>query len=102
MTNILHRIKKSRYFTIIDLSESYYQVPLEESARNKTGFRTNKGLYRFTVMPFGLTNAPATMARLMSQVLGHDLEPFVHVYLDDTIIATDRFRDSSLLSQNCG
>lgn len=35
MTNILHRIKKSRYFTIIDLSESYYQVPLEESAKIK-------------------------------------------------------------------
>lgn len=91
MTNILHRVKKSKYFSIIDLSESYYQVPLEKNSKNKTAFRTGKGLYRFTVMPFGLTNAPATMARLITKVLGHDLEPFVFTYLDDTIVATEDF-----------
>lgn len=91
MLGILQRIQKSKYFTAIDLSESYYQVGLDESSKNKTAFRTNKGLYRFVVMPFGLTNAPATMARLMSKVLGHDLEPFVYVYLDDIIIISKSF-----------
>lgn len=91
MIGILQRIEKSRYFSVIDLSESYYQVGLEASAKDKTAFRTNKGLFRFTVMPFGLTNAPATMARLMSRVLGHDLEPAVYVYLDDIIITSSSF-----------
>lgn len=91
MLGILQRIQKSKYFTAIDLSESYYQVSLDETSKNKTAFRTNKGLYRFGVMPFGLTNAPATMARLMSKVLGHDLEPFVYVYLDDIIIISMSF-----------
>lgn len=91
MLGILQRIQRSRYFSVIDLSESYYQVSLEESAKDKTAFRTNKGLFRFVVMPFGLTNAPATMARLMSKVLGHDLEPFVYVYLDDIIITSESF-----------
>lgn len=86
MLGILQRIQRSRYFTVIDLSESYYQVSLDEKSKDKTAFRTNKGLFRFAVMPFGLTNAPATMARLMTKVLGHDLEPFVYVYLDDIII----------------
>lgn len=91
MTGILQRIQKSRYFSVIDLSESYYQVSLTNSAKDKTAFRTNKGLFRFVVMPFGLTNAPATMARLMTKVLGHDLEPFVYVYLDDIIITSLSF-----------
>lgn len=91
MVGILQRIQKSRYFSIIDLSESYYQVPLEEESKNKTAFRTSRGLYRFTVMPFGLSNAPATMTRLMTKVLGHDLEPFVHVYLDDIVIVSNSF-----------
>lgn len=91
MLGILQRIRKSRYFTVIDLSESYYQVGLAPEAKDKTAFRTNKGLFRFVVMPFGLTNAPASMARLMSKVLGHDLEPFVYVYLDDIIITSDSF-----------
>lgn len=93
MIGILQRIEKSKYFSVIDLSESYYQVALEDSAKDKTAFRTNKGLYRFVVMPFGLTNAPATMARLMSRVLGHDLEPKVYVYLDDIIIVSDSLEE---------
>lgn len=93
MMGILQRIQKSKYFSVIDLSESYYQVPLEKSAKDKTAFRTAKGLYRFVVMPFGLTNAPATMARLMSRVMGHDLEPHVYVYLDDIIILSNGFEE---------
>lgn len=93
MAVILQRIKKARYFSVIDLTESYYQVELDGDAKNKTSFRTNKGLFRFKVMPFGLTNAPATMARLMVKVLGHDLEPFVYVYLDDIIITSESFEE---------
>lgn len=99
MMGILQRIPKSKYFSVIDLSESYYQVPLEASAKDKTAFRTNKGLYRYTVMPFGLTNAPATMARLMTRVLGHDLEPYVYVYLDDIIIVSNSIDEHIRLIQ---
>lgn len=91
MMGILQRIQKSKYFTVIDLSESYYQVGLEDSSKDKTAFRTNKGLFRFVVMPFGLTNVPATMARLMVKVIGYDLEPWVYVYLDDIIILANTF-----------
>lgn len=91
MVGILQRIQRSTYFSVIDLSESYYQVGLDKSSTDKTAFRTNKGLYKFVVMPFGLTNAPATMARLMRKVLGSDLEPFVYVYLDDIIITSRSF-----------
>lgn len=93
MMGILQRIQKSKYFSVIDLSESYYQVPLEPEAKDKTAFRTNKGLFRFVVMPFGLINAPATMTRLMVKVLGHDLEPRVYVYLDDIIILSNSFEE---------
>lgn len=93
MSLILQRIKRAHYFSVIDLTESYYQVELDDDAKNKTAFRTNKGLYRFKVMPFGLTNAPATMARLMVKVLGHDLEPSVYVYLDDIIITSESLEE---------
>lgn len=93
MSTILQRIQRVKYFSVIDLTESYYQVELEDEAKNKTAFRTNKGLYRFKVMPFGLSNAPATMCRLMSKVLGHDLEPYVYVYLDDIIITSESFEE---------
>lgn len=85
---ILHRIEKAKFFSVIDLKEAYWQIPLAENSRNYTAFKTRKGLFRFKVMPFGLKGAPFTMSKLMDLALGCDLQPFVWVYLDDIIIAT--------------
>lgn len=89
MAEIFHRLQKAKYFSIVDLKDAYFQIPLKESSRNFTAFRTPKGLFRFKVVPFGLKNAPFTMNRLMNLAIGFDLEPFVFVYLDDIIIATE-------------
>ena len=42
-------------------------------------------------MPYGLMNAPATFQRLIDQVLGPELEPYVYAYLDDIIIVAEMF-----------
>lgn len=89
MAEIFHRLKKAKYFSIVDLKDAYFQIPLKESSRNYTAFRTPKGLFRFRVVPFGLKNAPFTMNRLMNLAIGFDLEPHVFIYLDDIIIATE-------------
>lgn len=39
------------------------------------------------------------MARLMSRVLGHDLEPYVYVYLDDIIIVSNSLEEHIRLIQ---
>lgn len=77
MLGILGRLEKAKYFTVIDLSKAYWQIPLEEASRDFTSFRAGKQLYRFKVMPFGLKSAPITQTRLMNKVLGYDLEPYV-------------------------
>lgn len=89
MNEIFHRLQKAKFFSIIDLKDAYFQVPLKESSRNFTAFRTPKGLFRFKVVPFGLKNAPFTMSRLMNKAVGFDLEPYVFIYLDDIVIATE-------------
>lgn len=88
MLGILGRIEKSKYFTVIDLSKAYWQIPLEEASRDFTSFRAGKQLYRFKVMPFGLKGAPISQTKLMNKVLGYDLEPNVYVYLDDIIVVS--------------
>lgn len=93
MLGILGRIERAKYFTVIDLSKAYWQIPLEESSRDYTSFRAGKQLFRFKVMPFGLKGAPTTQTKLMNKVLGIDLEPYVYVYLDDIIITSNSLKE---------
>ena len=58
------------YFSKIDLTKGYWQIPLTDSARELTAFETPLGLFQYTVMPFGMVNSGATFCRMMRQVLG--------------------------------
>ena len=66
-------------------------VPLEDSAKEKTAFSTESGLWQFKVMLFGLCNAPATFERLMEQVLFGLPMSVALVYLDDIIVPGHSF-----------
>lgn len=92
---ILGRLGAAKYLSTIDLSKAFWQVPLDPQSRKYTAFRVfGRGLFQFTRLPFGLVNSPATLSRLMDQVLGYgELEPNVFVYLDDIIIISNTFEE---------
>ena len=106
----LDALSSSSYFSVIDLSSGYWQVPLHPDSKEKTAFTTGTGLYEFSVMPFGLVNAPMTFQRLMEHVLRGLHWSTCLVYLDDCIIlgrdfpshisnlqeVLQRFRDAGL------
>lgn len=94
ISGILGKFVGTKYLSSIDLKDAFWQIPLEETAKEKTAFTIpTRGLYQFTVMPFGLHNAPQTQCRLMDRVLGADLQPHVFVYLDDIVVATNTFEE---------
>ena len=43
-----------KYFSSLDLLSGYWQVELDEEARQKSAFITYDGLFEFVRMPFGL------------------------------------------------
>lgn len=92
---ILGRLGASKYLSTIDLSKAFWQIPLDPESRKYTAFRIfGRGLFQFTRLPFGLVNSPATLSRLMDQVLGYgELEPNVFVYLDDIVIVSNTFEE---------
>lgn len=92
VADTLDKLRDAKYLSSLDVKSAYWQVPMAETSKEYTAFTVpNRGLFQFKRMPFGLHNAPATWQRLIDNVLGHDLEPHVFVYLDDVVIVSQTF-----------
>ena len=89
----LTALGSSAYFSTLDLTSGYWQVPMAPEDREKTAFTTPMGLFEFNRMPFGLCNAPGTFQRLMEHFLGHKNFETVLLYLDDVIIYSKSYED---------
>ena len=89
----------AEWFSTLDLKSGFWQVPLDDAAKEKTAFSTGSGLWQFKVMPFGLCNAPATFERLMEQVLLGLPTSIALVYLDDIVVPGCTFYQISNLRQ---
>ena len=85
--DLLQRLEKSNYFSKIDLSKGYWQIPVAEENVKKTAFVTPNGNYEFIRMPFGMKNSGATLV-LGLRMLISDLES-VDIYIDDLIVYTE-------------
>ena len=89
----LETLAGMQWFSALDLRSGYWQVKLDEDAREKTSFTTGAGLWQYTVMLFGLCNAPATFERLMEQVLLGLPQSMALVYLDDVLVPGRNFQE---------
>lgn len=79
-------LEGSKYFSSIDLSQGYYQVPMKKADIEKTAFTTRQGQFEFLRMPMGLSSGPATFQRLMHSILRNENWKQCLIYLDDVLI----------------
>lgn len=63
------KIGKNKYFSKIDLSKGYWQIPVANEDIDKTAFVTQYGHYEFLKMPFGLKNPGATLVKGLKKLL---------------------------------
>ncbi|KAF9760902.1 Retrovirus-related Pol polyprotein from transposon [Nosema granulosis] len=90
---ILDALSGAEYFSSLDATSGYYQIPVDEGDKEKTAFAWKGGLYEFNRMPFGLCNAPATFQRTMDKILGEERGAYVLPYLDDIVIYSRSLAD---------
>ena len=84
--DVFEKLSNDRYFTTIDLTKGYWQIPVAECDVAKTAFVTHEGTYEFLRMPFGMVNSSATFVRAMRKMLKGINN--VQVYIDDVIVHT--------------
>ena len=72
------------YYSKLDVSSGFYQIPLSEESSKLCTFATPFGRWRFKGMPFGISSAPEVFQRTMDGFFG-DLEGVV-CYEDDICI----------------
>nr|KAG5714952.1 hypothetical protein BaRGS_000440 [Batillaria attramentaria] len=86
---IFARIQRSHFFSKLDMTKGYWQLPMAEKDKPKTAFTTPEGEFQWTVMPFGLKTAGAIFSRAMRLLLEPLQLDEAHNFMDDLLVATE-------------
>ncbi|KAH8405575.1 hypothetical protein KR215_003217 [Drosophila sulfurigaster] len=85
--DVLEKLQKAKFFTVMDLENGFFHVPVEENSKKFTAFITKEGLFEFNQAPFGFRNSPAIFIRFVNHVFQKLInEDVLDLYMDDIII----------------
>ncbi len=77
--------RKSKFFSALDLTNSFWQLALEEGSRHLTAFTIpGWGRFEWVTTPMGLHGSPSTFARMMDHVM--EGLAGVLTYIDDVLV----------------
>ena len=94
MTNpedLFQEIGEGKYFSKLDMTKGYWQVPMAEESKDLTAFVTPDAQYRFLYMPFGMVNSGAVFNRLVRKLFG-GMKQVVH-FIDDILVYTKTWKE---------
>ncbi|KAK0137889.1 Retrovirus-related Pol polyprotein from transposon 297 [Merluccius polli] len=84
--DVLAALGGNVFFSTMDLTSGYYNVPLHEEDKKYTAFSSPLGLHEYNRLPQGLCNSPATFMRMMLSVFGDQNFLSLLCYLDDLLV----------------
>ena len=82
--DLFNKVKGAKYFSVLDLQNGYFHIPIKESDRHKTAFILPWDNFQWKRLALGLLGEPFTFSNAMHDIFA-DL-PFVVVYFDDLMI----------------
>ncbi|CAM5081088.1 unnamed protein product [Eretmochelys imbricata] len=89
---LLEKLGHAQFISTLNLTKRYWQVPLDNPSKKRSGFITHVGLYELNVLPFRLRNAAAIFQRLVDNLLAGFVE-FAVTYLNDVAIFSDSWAE---------
>lgn len=89
---------RAKYYGILDLSQGFYQVPLDERSKALTAFITWCGTFEWNRLPMGIKGAPPFFQMIMATiVLVGLIYTICELYIDDILVhaqTEDEFCDN--------
>ncbi|KAK3769215.1 hypothetical protein RRG08_005162 [Elysia crispata] len=77
-------MKGARFFTKLDTSSGFWQIPLDEPSSKLCTFATPFGRFRFQRLPFGIKSAPEVFQKIIHRHFGD--QPGIVNYEDDICV----------------
>ena len=56
--DLLAKLSGGKYFSSLDMSQAYQQLPLDDETKKLVVINTHKGLFAYNCLPFGVSSAP--------------------------------------------
>nr|CAH7750004.1 unnamed protein product [Callosobruchus chinensis] len=88
-SEMLFNFKKGMLFSTLDLTASYWQIPIADSDAKYIGFIYEGESYVFARLPFGLSTSMASLIRCLSQILNKKCSQFTIIYVDDILVYSE-------------
>ena len=82
---VLSTLAGGKYFSKLDMSNAYLQLPLSDESKQYVVINTHRGLFQYNRLPFGVSSAPAIFQRSMETLL-QGIKG-VSVFIDDILIS---------------
>lgn len=89
--NMFHWFHGAKYFSVLDLNQSYYQLCLSEKSKHLTSFCTPSANYNFLRVPFGLSIGAQALSSVLDTLFDGIKFKFLIHYLDDIVIYSKDF-----------
>jgi hypothetical protein len=89
----LSALSGNRFFSSLDLPDSFWSIPVKESDVPKTAFICHAGLFQFTRMPMGMSNSGSVFQRAMDAALSGLKWKVCICYIDDIIVFSKTFQE---------
>ncbi|GFS69044.1 retrovirus-related Pol polyprotein from transposon opus [Nephila pilipes] len=83
--DIISRLEGKKIFSVVDLKDGFWHVPLDEVSSEICTCNTPFGRYKFNKLPFGIVSAPEVFQKENQKLFG-DIEG-IEIYFDDIIVA---------------
>lgn len=91
----LDALQDAKVFTLIDLKNGFFHVPIAEGCQKFTAFVTPTGQFEFLKTPFGLSISPIIFQKFINAVFKDLIEQKILVtYMDDIIVVAKHEEDA--------